>query len=251
MAITFDGQNDRISTTSQSLTVPQNVSGTFQAGGLAIGAGSTVLRTDTSGNIGIGTINPSTKFHINGGTLRVDSSGYGAVILGDNSSSSFHVTKEVSDNSFNVWSGVFGAGNNRLKIDSSGRILNSSAQPYFYATGPGSTTTLTNGADLNFTIAVVNNGGHYNTSTYRFTAPVAGRYLFTWSTLLITIAGRCSFKVNNAGYNGLQMDVGGGFSQSVILQLNANDFVSVGDWQSISGGGFFMGHSHFAGYLLG
>ena len=47
------------------------------------------------------------------------------------------------------------------------------------------------------------------------------------------------------------MDVGGAMSQSVILQLSPNDYVSVGDWQSISGGAFYMGHSHFSGILLG
>ena len=49
MAITFDGQNDKITTSSQTLTVPQSVAGTFSAGDLAIGAGSTTLVTTTSG----------------------------------------------------------------------------------------------------------------------------------------------------------------------------------------------------------
>ena len=48
MAITFDGQNDKITTSSQTLTVPQSVAGTFSAGDLAIGAGSTTLVTTTS-----------------------------------------------------------------------------------------------------------------------------------------------------------------------------------------------------------
>ncbi len=72
MAITFDGQNDRITTTSQGLTVPQNVSGTFQAGGLAIGAASTILSTNTSGFTGFGTANPQ-YFHDIFGTTRITS----------------------------------------------------------------------------------------------------------------------------------------------------------------------------------
>lgn len=136
-----------------------------------------------------------------------------------------------------------------LNIDSSGRITKPN-QPYFYAKGPESNTTLSNGADLNFNNAIINNGNHFNTSTFRFTAPVAGRYLFTCSFFVITAAGRCTIKVNNTSYNNLQMDVGGGFSQSAIIQLNVGDFVSVGDWQSISGGVFYMGHSHFSGILL-
>jgi hypothetical protein len=139
----------------------------------------------------------------------------------------------------------------RMTIDSAGRVTTSSAQPYFYAKGPESTTTLTNTADLNFNNAIINNGNYYNTSTYRFTVPVGGRYLFTWSVFINTATGRCALKVNGSSYNYLQMDVGGAMSQSVILQLSPNDYVSVGDWQSISGGVFYMGHSHFSGILLG
>ena len=208
------------------------------------------VRINSTG-VGIGTTNPATQLHVNGGLFRVDSGGYGGIILGDNSSNSFHITKETSDNSFGIWSGTVGSGTNRLKIDSSGRVLNSSAQPYFYAKGPESSTTLTNTADLNFNNAIINNGNYYNTSTYRFTVPVGGRYLFTWSVFINTATGRCTLKVNGSSYNNLQMDVGGAMSQSVILQLSPNDYVSVGDWQSISGGAFYMGHSHFSGILLG
>lgn len=241
----------RLNVTGQSTLTNVNASGISTSSRLNVGTGGTVIATSASGLVGIGTTNPVTTLHVNGGLFRVDSGGYGGIILGNNSSNSFHITKETSDNSFGIWSGTIGSGTNRLRIDSSGRILNSTAQPYFYAVGPGSTTTLGNLADLNFSTAVVNNGNHYSTSTFRFTAPVAGRYLFTWSVFIITVAGRCSIKVNGTGYNGLQMDVGAGMSQSVILQLNASDYVTVGDWQSISGGGFFMGHAHFSGLLLG
>lgn len=141
-------------------------------------------------------------------------------------------------------------GTDAFIIDSAGRTTRPN-QPYFYARGPESTTTLTNGADLNFNNAIFNIGNHFNTGTFRFTAPVAGRYLFTWSVFIITAAGRCTLKINNTSFNNLQMDVGGAMSQAAIIQLNANDFVSVGDWQSISGGAFYMGHSHFSGTLLG
>ena len=68
-----------------------------------------------SGNVGIGTTSPAALLH-------VDSGGYASFYLGINGTNGFHITKESSDNSFNVWSGTFGSGVNRLKINSSGNV---------------------------------------------------------------------------------------------------------------------------------
>lgn len=54
MAITFDGQNDRITTSSQGLNLPTNVAGNLNVGGLNVGAGSTVLIANSTG-VAIGT----------------------------------------------------------------------------------------------------------------------------------------------------------------------------------------------------
>ena len=137
-----------------------------------------------------------------------------------------------------------------MRIDLAGRVTQP-YQPSFYATGPSSNQTLGNQGDLVLNNAIYNVGSHYNTTNYRFTAPVAGKYLFTWSVFVNSATGRCSLKVNGAGYNDLQMDVGGGMSQSAILNLNANDYVTVGDWQNYSGLQYWGSHSHFSGTLLG
>lgn len=165
-----------------------------------------------------------------------------------------------SDNSTYWHMDVYGSGSSpalrfhndgtvKMSVDASGRVLKPN-QPYFYAKGAESNYTLTNGADMPFNNAVSNVGSHFNTSTYRFTAPVSGKYLFTTSVFVVTVAGRLTIKVNNTSYNNLQMDVGAAWSQSAIINLNAGDYVSVGDWQSMSGGVFYMGHSHFSGMLL-
>ena len=65
--------------------------------------------------LGIGTTSPATLLH-------VDSSGYASFYLGTNGANGFHITKESTDQSFNIWSGTFGSGVNRLKINSSGDI---------------------------------------------------------------------------------------------------------------------------------
>ena len=156
MAITFDGQNDRITTTSQGLTVPQNVAGTFQAGGLAIGAGSTILVTDSEGRVAIGTATfPSVGFKsnlvVNGGieslrdsggeggqvVLRAQSGGIYRWCIDNNSTSSvFRIFREDDATAAN--------GLEMVKVDTSGNlqlsqantsILNSSGRKILNQTG--------------------------------------------------------------------------------------------------------------------
>jgi len=66
-------------------------------------------------SVGIGTSSPAMPLHVN-------SSGYWIIGLGNNDANGFHITKESSDNSFNIWSGVNWAGVNRFRIDSAGSV---------------------------------------------------------------------------------------------------------------------------------
>ncbi len=144
-------------------------------------------------------------------------------------------------------------GTDAMLIDSVGRVTKP-ATPMFYARGAEANYTTTNGADIPFNNAISNFGSHYNTGTYRFTCPVTGFYLFTVSLFTNGGAGRVSIKVNGTSYNNLQANFGNTtshWSQSAIMRLNANDYVTVGDWQSISGSTIYMGHSQFSGFLLG
>ena len=100
-------------------------------------------------------------------------------------------------------------------------------------------------------LIVFNIGSHYSTSTYRFTAPIAGLYQFNFGTFNNGATGRISFKLNGGNISSQQYNfVNGGDSISMSLKLSANDYVTVGDWQSISGGTFWRGHSHFDGFLI-
>ena len=144
-------------------------------------------------------------------------------------------------------------GTNAMLIDTLGRVTKP-ATPMFAARGAETNYTLTNGANIPFNNAFHNIGSHYDTTNFRFTCPVAGTYLFTVSMFTNGGGGRVSLKVNNVAYQNLQANWGNTtshWSQSVIWRLNANDYVTVGDWQSISGAVIYMGHSHFCGCLLG
>lgn len=68
----------------------------------------------------------------------------------------------------------------RMHIDSAGRVTKPS-QPSFQAYGASSWQTVSSGntAVIQLNVAHSNVGSNYNTSNYRFTAPVAGKYLFS------------------------------------------------------------------------
>ena len=82
----------------------------------------------------------------------------------------------------NLPSGGLNVGSGQLKVDSSGRVTMSS-QPGFAAYSSGGETNFTGTNDLltAFNATKHNTGSHFNTATCRFTAPIAGKYLFTAS----------------------------------------------------------------------
>lgn len=72
-----------------------------------------------------------------------------------------------------------------------------SSQPVFWAY---KTTTQSSFADVVYDVATTNIGSHYNTSNGRFTAPVAGTYLFFSNTIGANTASttRLYFKKNGS-----------------------------------------------------
>jgi hypothetical protein len=144
-------------------------------------------------------------------------------------------------------SGGLNVGSGQLAVDASGRVTMSS-QPAFTA----SSGTNVNGVvdPVLFTIINLNRGGHYNSATGRFTAPVTGVYFFS-ASVDPTAGGVVStqFKVNNVLQNFLRAyAVAGDGSQAVscALQLNAGDYVTIA-----TNAGFEGSLSQFTGFLIG
>jgi hypothetical protein len=129
------------------------------------------------------------------------------------------------------------APNGILKMDSAGRVT-MPYQPAFSAKNSASLTINTTGGDflVPYNEIITNRGNHYNNSTYRFTAPVAGFYFFSAD---IQVTGTITdytyffirFHVNGSDISQEKMmpkPSGGAYATQAVtmgIYLNVNDYV--------------------------
>lgn len=152
-------------------------------------------------------------------------------------------------------------GTTGLTVDSNGRVKYP-AQVRFHARGNNNAYVTT--ATVPFPSATINLGNCYNTSTYKFTAPIDGCYYFyacvygradTSETAVIRFKKNTDENVGSYGAFHLDnMNTGGkGAGQpscSIIIDLAASDTMLV----NFSGTGDYYngaGECTFMGYLLG
>jgi hypothetical protein len=152
---------------------------------------------------------------------------------------------------------------NRLVINPSGYVTTPNV-PSFMAHGNASWQISTAGSNITFGGVAFNNSGSYNSSNSRFTAPVAGKYMFI-TTLYQDNSYDCRFCM---AINGVQLNSFGdvipyGYTRGVatsgestlsiqyIANLNLNDYVEVRQRASYGSARVYTSHSHFGGYLIG
>jgi hypothetical protein len=135
-----------------------------------------------------------------------------------------------------------------MRIDSAGRVT-MPYQPSFFVNGSPSTT---NNEVHSFGSTLYNTGNHYVNSTGRFTAPVAGKYLFScglWaqgnSNNWVHI--RRNGVGDHAGFHVHNTSASSG-TVSVVLQMAANDYVSIVCYFDIQNS---TPRNHFSGCLIG
>ena len=150
-----------------------------------------------------------------------------AYIMLDSEENVSYLTQSGSGHRF--WTG---GSTVRMQIDSSGHVTkptNASFAVYRNVDGYG-----LNNQIFPFNTARYNIGGHFNTSNYRFTAPVAGRYLFNFYSIYNTSGSshQIAYRVNNSTSNGhlIHFSHAGGWdyvSYSQMFNLSANDYVTM------------------------
>ena len=134
------------------------------------------------------------------------------------------------------------------------------AQPAFYAYILGGSYGTTN-SPIAWNNVAINRGNCFSTSTYRFTAPIAGAYFFSFSVLTQEGSGyqEILFRKNGADYSRAQNDIQSSgnvnLAASVIMELNVGDYVDIGSY-SYNGANYYSGggsipYSFWCGHLLG
>ena len=142
-----------------------------------------------------------------------------------------------------------------MKINSSGQVTTPS-QPSFAAFK--ATNSYSQSGVIVFDATRHNTGNHYNTSNGRFTAPVAGKYQFSFYSI---IKGNYtnsyfSIQINGTAGNGMYVHVSqnvgniwDGMTTTWILDLNASDYVDINSNSTINWHG--NNWQLFSGHLLG
>ena len=159
---------------------------------------------------------------------------------------------------------VKGDGNERLRLDSSGN-LTKPQNPSFRAMGSNAAYQTTSPVPFSSVsgtnLGGHNTGSHYNTSNYRFTAPVAGRYLLHLHMGIVRITanngnGYPYLRINGTAvaYSYVHVPTGTSYHPANVTQvfeLAANDYVDV----TFGGGNsdYYGNYSElsFSGCLLG
>jgi hypothetical protein len=223
---------------------------------LTVGQNATVSgNTSISGSVGIGTTTPGTK-------VDAYASGTTATIIrARNDTTTVYLDADNAYSYLNTYTNhpmLFGTNNiERMRINTSGHVT-MPYQPCFYAYGSGSNPTAT-GTIQNaiFTTTGTNVGSCYNTSNGRFTAPVAGNYMFSYYLVQNGVTGGpLAYLLKNGSsvstaviFYGVSYNNAAG---SMIINLAANDYVTVGI-QTFNGASALidLNYSGFCGHLIG
>ena len=154
-------------------------------------------------------------------------------------------------------------GSDRLIIDSSGRVRMPNV-PAFVAHRNGGNFVNSELTAIPFNATDANNGSHYSTGNYRFTAPVNGHYAFHAQGLHRKINGNGTVEPTFYQNNGNTSNRGQGFSHMVntaeqvttihiVRYMNAGQYMTHGVHLINSVTDYYYGErlGTYSGYLLG
>lgn len=211
---------------------------------------------NSSGNIGIGTATPTA-----GRALTLNSANnYYGIDFQYNGTSQVKMIQEatgslyVDYNETNA-SGALNfrkyGGLNVLKLDSSGYVTKPYQPSFFVRSGTTGGSGSSGTAVYVFTDVEHNTGSHYSTSTGRFTAPIAGRYLMMSGVLSRSGTGmNLNMRKNGSNIAVAEDSRSGGYGEAnitIIANLAAGDYIDIYPNNAAYGGQY----DWFSGYLIG
>jgi hypothetical protein len=178
----------------------------------------------SGGYVGIGTGATTTyaPLHINNG-------GYAAILMGDNNSSGFVLTKEITNGgSFNIWSAPFGTEGsiNRFKIDNQGNIgigLGTTAPAaQFHISSPNSYVSMLLGPNTSDGFLMTREGSGSTSSFNIWSGPLgSGPIRFKITNAGNILIGK--YSVTNADYI---LDVNGNVrANKIVVNTTGADYV--------------------------
>jgi len=147
-----------------------------------------------------------------------------------------------------------------LNVDSNG-IVTKPNHPMFRVHPNANSSHGTTDTKIALNIEEFDVGSNFDTTNYRFVAPVAGKYWFTYSTLIQVASGTSNYVrawlyKNGSAYSDGLGDQGtyGAYQRLTIsdsIDLAANDYVEVYAMGAISSAFTYAAYTWFAGYLIG
>ena len=225
---------------------------------------------NVSGDTFTGAVNVNTSTSAN---LTVNSGVYGGIQFQNSGTNTGYITSYTDGagnesmymggaDKVNIHTGTNHAltnGTTRLQINAAGQVTTPN-QPVFQAYDLASGASNINQV---FPFTRINEGNHYSTSTGRFTAPVAGKYIFGFGNIANSTnrTYRYYIRKNGSNFHGhhLRIDTnetgsayGTNATYTFPLALNASDYVNVYYIESNGGAGTEGGdYAIFWGYLIG
>ena len=176
------------------------------------------------------------------------------------SGSDYMYMEHTSTGQFEMWNGKTGVQTSKFMDVAPEGYISKPKQPSFAAYRGQSTWQVAANAEMVFNSTRHNIGGHYSTSTGRFTAPVAGSYLFTFFSIYkgshtnnYTRIFKNGARTKGSDIHFTHSSLGSDWDNvaySQIYSLAAGDYISM--FCSATATDYHGNHwQQFCGYLLG